>query len=196
MNSNDEFDSILDDALAEYRDAEPLAGMEARIMQRVRLQTQRRRKLWWQWSALAAAAAVLAIAAGIGLSDRAHHQAVPTPPIVQKQPPTVEPRPQSTDALARNHKTVPERGRVTETARAPHSQMSSTAQLASTEPTPRRGQFPSLAPLQPEERVLLALAKTHPEALIDRADPNKELAIAPIDIRPLADESSDHQGDN
>ena len=192
MNYDDEFDRILDDALIEYRDAEPLAGMEVRVVQRVRLQAQRRRKLWRQWSALAAAAAVLAIAAGIGLTDRLHHQAVPTPPIVQKQNPAVEPQPQpqSSGTLARNHKTLPQ------PAHAPRSQMSGPAQLASTEYTPKRERFPLLAPLQPEERVLLALAKTHPEALLDQADPDKELAIAPIDIKPLADESSAQQGDN
>ena len=191
MNNNDEFDNILDDALAEYRDAEPLAGLEARVLQRVRMQTERRRKLWWQWSALAATAAVLVIAVGIGLRDRVRHEAVPSP-VVQKQPPAAEPKPQpqSTDTLARNHKTVPQE------VRPPRSQMSSATQIISTEPASKRDQFPSLAPLKPEERVLLALAKTHPEALLDQADADKELAIAPIDIKPLADENSDHQGDN
>ena len=38
MNHNDDFDRTVDDALAEYRDAEPLAGVEERVLQRLRLQ--------------------------------------------------------------------------------------------------------------------------------------------------------------
>ena len=71
MTHNDEFDKVLDDALSEYREAEPLAGLEDRVLQRLQLQTEQRRKLWWRWSAIAAAAAALIIAAWIGMG-RSH----------------------------------------------------------------------------------------------------------------------------
>ena len=35
MKHNDEFDGLLHEALAEYRDAAPLTGMEERVLRRV-----------------------------------------------------------------------------------------------------------------------------------------------------------------
>ena len=34
MNDNEQLDNILDEALSEYREAEPLAGLESRVLQR------------------------------------------------------------------------------------------------------------------------------------------------------------------
>jgi hypothetical protein len=196
MTLNDDFDRILDDALAEYREAEPLAGLEDRVLQRVKSQAERRRKLWWQWSAIAAATAVLAIAAWIGLSGRARHDLVPMPSVAQKQMPVAPPAP-DTDTRAANRKPVAHRLPETRTVHS-RNYIPGSTQLAATEHAPVPTQFPSPAPLKPEERVLLALAQTHPEVLreLSRGEDDQEISIAPINIKPLVDETAGTQGEN
>jgi hypothetical protein len=195
MTFNDELDQVLEDALAEYREAEPLAGLEDRVLQRVKSQAERARRPWWQWNAIAAAAAVLAIAAWIGFGGRARHEA--PAPVAQKQilPAGSYPRAKdtriakepSTDKSVAAAKIVPSRiARASAPAQA-------TAQSATV-----RDHFPSPAPLMPEERMLLALAQTHPEFLreLSRDDDEQEISIAPIQIKPLAQASDDNQGEN
>ena len=43
MKTTDEFDEILSNALSEYRKAEPLAGLEDRVLRRVQQQRERRK---------------------------------------------------------------------------------------------------------------------------------------------------------
>jgi hypothetical protein len=195
MTLHDELDQILDDALVEYRQAEPLAGLEDRVLQRVKSQTERARQSWWHWNAIAAAAAVLAIAAWIGFGGRARHEA--PAPVAQEQtlPAGSYPRAKEThiakepskDKSMAAPKTVPYR-----IARAA-APTQATAQSATV-----GDQFPSPAPLKPEERMLLALAQTHPEFLgkLSRNDDDQEISIAPIHIKPLAEVSDDNQGEN
>jgi hypothetical protein len=193
MRYKDEFDQILDDALAEYREAEPLAGLEDRVLQRLRLQAERRRKLWWRWSAITAVAAALVVAAWIGLGNRTRQEVV-TSSVVQKQVPPIEPQSRTADARAANEQraakpTVLAKS-VSHGARVP-----TPAQFAA-EHAAMGKQFPSGAPLKPEERMLLVLATTHPEILMDMPDDDKEIAIAPISIKPLVDEAGGSQGEN
>ena len=193
MTHNDEFDQVLGQALAEYRNAEPLAGLEDRVLQRLRLQIGRRSNLWWRWSTITAVAAALAFVAWIGLSHRVRPEVLPSS-AVQKQAPT-EPQPRTGDTRVANEqptgkrkpgtKTVPKTARVLDAA-----------QLASTEHAPMRERFPSPAPLKPEERMLLALATTHPEILMNKPDEDGEIVIGPIDIKPLVAETHSYQGEN
>ena len=57
---DDNLDRQIDCALAAYSDAEPLAGLEERIVARVRLASARRRRWWWA-AAVPAAAAVAVV---------------------------------------------------------------------------------------------------------------------------------------
>jgi len=59
-----------------------------------------------------------------------------------------------------------------------------------------RNRFPVPAPLTSEERALLALARTNPEALQTLPRNDGELAIVPITIQPLTNTGGDNQGDN
>jgi hypothetical protein len=61
-DARDELDRRLDAALAEYADVEPPAGMEQRILARVRESGEGRRIVWWRWSAvIPALACVIAL---------------------------------------------------------------------------------------------------------------------------------------
>src|SRR5579884_2289713 len=78
MNHNDKLDTLLDHALREYREAEPLAGMEARILQRIAAQVEPRSRRWTWILATAAAAAVVVVALWLGLRERPQQQTAAT----------------------------------------------------------------------------------------------------------------------
>jgi hypothetical protein len=188
MTLHEGLDQMLDDALAEYREAEPLAGLEDRVLQRVKSQTKRARRPWWRWHAIAAAAAVLAIAAWIGFDGRTRHVVVSSP-VVQKGEFPAQPHRATERGAAKEQVAKANRP---QSPRAP-----APVQMASTAVAPMTEHFPSPAPLKPEERMLLALAQTHPEFLreLSRDDSEQEISIAPIHIKPLA-ETGDDQGEN
>ena len=191
MTNNDEFELVLDDALAEYREAEPLAGLEDRVLHRLRLQTEHRRKIGWGWAAIGAVAAALAVAAWIGLGNRTRQQVV-----VQTQAPAVDSQTRTAQTRATSGQPTPKRLPGRQNAASQRGRMPAQAQLASIERAPMREQFPSPAPLKPEERILLALATTHPEILMDQPDGGKEIVIAPISIQPLVNVTGGDQGEN
>jgi hypothetical protein len=198
MNHNDEFDQVLDEALAEYRDAAPLTGMEHRVLQRVRIEANRRRKIWLKWSAFSACAAMLAIMMWLGLRDRARHELVLTQLATARQErPSIEAQPKNANTRAGNEGPSPKRNTA---ANAAHQRSARTAEKAwaVTAHVPVCPQFPSPTPLNPEERALLALAQTHPDALSHLSDKpdNQEIAISPINIEPLIGETSGKQGEN
>jgi len=62
-------------------------------------------------------------------------------------------------------------------------------------PKPVFDQFPTPAPLNSSEKTLLALAAYHPDVL-DRTPADQEIKIAPIYIRPLAEDSGSREGEN
>lgn len=198
MNYNDEFDHVLDDALADYRHAEPLAGMEHRVLQRVRMQAERR-KAWLRWSAFAACAATLAFAAWIGLRDRARHEVAPgQPTTAQQQKPPVELQPSNENTHAANQEPGPRPAQIVKAALSRSSNVVRQSALARTGQASIGRQFPSPTPLSSQERALLALAQTHPEVLrrLPSNQDDREIAIAPINIQPLASATSGNQGEN
>jgi hypothetical protein len=191
MNHNDEFDQILDEALAKYSAAEPLAGMEHRILERVRMQAKRNRKTW-RWGVFAACTALLAVAAWIGLREPDRREIAPMQTATaQPQRLPVEPQPKNTNASPPITPTRPLIARV-------HSRGPNVAGEKVLESTGRtRPEFPTPEPLNSEERALLALAQTHPEVLSRLADhDDQEIAIAPINIQPLANAPGSKQGEN
>jgi hypothetical protein len=197
MKTNDEFDNILDDALAEYRDAEPLSGLESRVLRRVQEQPSRRRA-WWGWSLAAGLAmALLAVAAWFELRDP------PYRPLPTYQASTEQAAAQPSHNLRTEKDLIADLEKV----RRDYSETFPADTLkqkrrASSKSTPvlavssRGEQFPAPAPLTSEERALLALAHSDPEALRTLPGNNKELAIAPITIQPLTDGSGGNEGDN
>jgi hypothetical protein len=80
----DEFDRMLDAALAKYAAVEPRTGLEERVLANLRAEQARvPDQAWWRWSAIAAVAAVVVVAVALSLrSDKPSH------PDVANHPPT------------------------------------------------------------------------------------------------------------
>lgn len=199
MNQDDQLERILDQALSEYRLAEPLAGLEERVLQRLRVQTEERRIAWWKWGAVAACAAMLAIAAWLGWREHA------VPIDVARQP--VESRhtvaPSETKAAPQTSRTVsgsasprldrPQATPVRHAGASPPSQQTMQAQMENLNGVSR--DHPQGTPLTDDERALMALAQTHPEALRAIAQDDRPITITPLSVQPLPFEAN-QEGDN
>jgi hypothetical protein len=194
MTMNDEFDNILDDAMAEYRDAEPLAGVEGRVLRRLAERTKRRRA-WWGWSLAAGLAmALLAVASWFELRDP------PYQPLPRYQASTEQasPSPHTDGNRAGFWNARPPgypEGFPPGTLEQPRRASSRPASPGGAH-RGRRSQFPAPVPLTSEERALLALAHTDPEALRTLPGHDQDLAIVPIAIQPLAGSTGSNEGDN
>ncbi len=170
MNSNgrDQLDRMLDDALAGYSGAEPLAGLEDRVLRRVRAsEATRRRPLPWAFALVAAAALVLlAIVMRTPHSaapKTAHNARVQIPALVQPAVAAEKPR------VASKH-----RRRRIAALRAP-----------SAEPLPKQEQFPAPAPLTAEEQALRSFVERHPAEAQQVFAQLQKRSNAPIQIEPI-----------
>lgn len=165
MKSNDELDRTIDGALAGYSDAEPLAGLEERVLNRVRLaEAGRRCVLGWVFAFV-----VVASLAMVAIVVRTPRHSEPKTYVVGI--PAVE-----GPALAAERPLVATKRRAK--SHAPRKR-----------PLPKQDQFPAPLPITAEERALLALAE-HPKDAEDAfADLRKRsdtlIEIQPIQIPPL-----------
>jgi len=157
-SERDELDRLIDCALATYSEAEPLAGLDQRVLERVRMaDAARNPRLWWTWAAIFVSAAVLVMIT----VNRPHFvgqvgnlRRVDNPP----QPSTYLPPP------------TPVTNRRAEYHPAPHRRT-----------VPKPSQFPTPVPLTPEERALLTLARLEVQAPTNP----RPIEIEPIEIAPL-----------
>jgi hypothetical protein len=164
-NSRDTLDRMLDDALARYSGAEPLAGLEERVLHRVRASdVTRRRPVGWAVAfALAAALVLVAIVVKTPRNPASKPRDVARAEI----PAIVEP-----PRMASQHR----RSRVV-ARRAPS-------------PLPKQEQFPGPAPLTAEERALRNFVERDPAQAQQvfaqlRKRTNDPIEIQPIQIAPL-----------
>ena len=164
-NGRETLDNMLDDALACYSGAEPQAGLEERVLHRVRASdVTRRRPIRWAFAFSLAAALVLVA-------------------VVMKAPSNPHPKPRDTaraeipalveqPRIALQHR----RGRVV-ARRAPS-------------PLPKLEQFPAPAPLTAEEQALRSFVERDPAKAQQvfaqlRKRTNDPIGIQPIQIAPL-----------
>ena len=181
-NHGDELDRILDEGLATYSSREPWPGLEERVLSRVastRVAAQAFLPVWfrlrtWRWAVLALPVAACLLLLGIMLKPE-HRPAPHAREIAgaKPQPPVVR---------------APE----------PRRKMASKARPRQSS-LPKQGQFPTIAPLTPEERVLIELVTRAPQEaralLIEPARPETgPIEIEPIQIQPLesGNSSEDH----
>ena len=169
MASNDELDRRIDDALAGYSGAEPLAGIEERVLRRVRVATRRRA---FGWAAAIAVAAAMVVTVSVVRVPR-----VVTPTYRVGVPAVMRPAP------------VLEKARVV-TARRVKPRARRARRL------PKLEQFPAPTPLTAEERALIAFVEHHPAeaqqvfaALQKRS--HEPIEIQPIQIPPLRSDGAE-----
>lgn len=185
MNHGNEFDDILAAALREYREAEPLAGIEDRVLRRLQSHAAWYPNVGWRWR-MAAALAVLVALLCIGLRHGYQRQWSPSQLVLKT--PAVPVSPQTGEI--RTHETP---GVLAPSAPS-HARQPAT--LATARRLPVRPQFPIPEPLDREERALLALAQSDPEALRSfMQGENSTADIAPITIEPL-EHSSGTEGED
>jgi hypothetical protein len=164
-NGRDELDSMLDDALACYSGAEPLAGLEDRVLHRVRAsEVTRRRPIGWA-VAFALAAALVLVA------------------IVVKTPRNPAPKPR--DVARAEIPALMEQPRI-----ASHQRRSRVAARRAPSPLPKQEQFPAPAALTAEEQALRSFVERDPAEAQQvfaqlRKRTNDPIEIQPIQIAPL-----------
>jgi hypothetical protein len=166
-DDRDELDEIIDGALAGYSSADPMEGLEDRVLRRVHAAGAARRGPWRLrlWFALPALAALLL--AGITLRIEWKPQSrttKPTPTVAGFKPPSLPPpRPQLRPAPPL---------RVAK----PHHRIRT---------LPKQEYFPAPAPITNEERALVAWVGRAPiEAQQAFADLQKR-SDEPVDIQPI-----------
>lgn len=187
MSDNDRLDNILDEALNEYRQAEPLAGLESRLLQRLQATQPARTGSWRRWGFAAACIAALVVAVWVGM--------------VRRTPPAVAPA----GEVAAQPKETPAKQAPAIHAGSPsaHSQVAAARHAVRSRPAsayaaPKVGSaamaavFPVPLPLTDEDRAFVAALNQHPEAVQATAASDDAPVIAKIEIKPLSttDESS------
>jgi hypothetical protein len=173
MEGSDELDRVIDGALPDYSGTEPLAGLEERILNRVRVvKDASRRRLVWAFALVAVAAVIVVVIVvrGPRVSVPKNDDAVVATAhvgsaVAVEKPPRGEPK-----------RSV--------RARAPRQRV-----------LPKRDLFPTPAPMTDEERALVAFVSQRPsEAQEIFADLRKRsvepIAIEPIQISPLQNDGA------
>jgi hypothetical protein len=149
MNEREQkLEALLGAALAQYGEAEPLSGLEERVLDRMHSAPQRR--AWWMWGAVLAAVAAVVVA--VVMTRPAEQK--PAPVTVQqapKQPPAVVTPPVAPVQAAQ----VPRRA-------APRHVVPQ--QVAKAEPLPKRDVFPTPAPPDEQARLLVRYLRATPRA--------------------------------
>jgi|HubBroStandDraft_6_1064221.scaffolds.fasta_scaffold26161_3 hypothetical protein len=157
----DEFDRMLDAALAKYAAVEPRTGLEERVLANLRAEQARvPDQAWWRWSAIAAVAAVVVVAVALSLrSDKPSH------PDVANHPPTpieaAKERATGIISIAHRSGTRPARP---STARKPG--MRPLPPEVTIARAPKLEQFPSPQPLSEQEKLLQNYVAENPEQAV------------------------------
>ena len=187
MKTNDQFDDILNQAMTEYRDAQPLGGLEDRVLRRVR-EHQVRRRSWMAWSLVAGLATALVVAVWLGTMS--HSQ----PSRTEERSTAQQSRSSAMQATRQVSRAAPEqaKNRLAGNTTRPHSGPRTIVAHKNT----GRDEFPLPTPLTPSERTLLAMARTDPRLLQWSPPDRADIVIAPIEIPPLEDTHAGDQGEN
>lgn len=165
----DEFDRILDAALAKYAAVEPRDGLKDRVLANLRAERARvPDRAWWRWTVMAGLAVV--VVAALALAWKSGR---PSQPVIANHSPTTAPSverpgPRVASAVGANDvnpKTPgPATRRVLRRARP--------TVVAAANPT--LDQFPSPRPLSEEEQLLVRYVQEFPEEAVMMAKAQAE----------------------
>jgi hypothetical protein len=177
MNHDEHLDNLLDEALNEYRQAEPLAGLEDRAIRRIHeYKAMRPAKLCW--AVALGCAAALAFAVWLGLERRAPQT---TPPSAVATTGSVQPAPVQAPSVAVAD-TGANTGNRPKSARHIASAIAQPAESAHVMPAV----FPSPTPSTTEEQALMAALQRDPLAMPATSNADTAITIAKIEIKPLS----------
>jgi hypothetical protein len=157
----DEFDRMLDAALAKYAAVEPRTGLEERVLANLRAEQARvPDHAWWRRGAIAAVAAVIVVAVALSLRPDK-----PSRPFVGNHPPTPiqAPKERGTEIIAIAHRSGTRPARPS-TARKP-AMHPSPPEVAIAR-APKLEQFPSPHPLSEQEKLLQNYVAENPEQAV------------------------------
>ena len=189
MTNHDQFDELVDHALSEYRDAEPLSGLEDRVLRGLESPQKQHSasRQFMRLGAFATGAALLLFATLLVIRS---HQ----PQVRREQAASTSPAPAAVHPSA-----TPVKNSPVATARRPELQTSmrpksSDVQSLATIPSPVQA-FPTPVRMTNEEHALVAVATAHPDVLQASVREDELITIAPVVIKPLAS-STEHEGDN
>lgn len=169
----DEVDRVLDAALAKYAAAEPMAGLEQRVLATLRAErAQIPDRAWWRWSIAGALAAAVILALTLALrSGRTPHPVVANHPASTTPSTALGPSLSPTQIVSnpRSARSLKSRRSYPLVATAGHGEMDS----------PRLDQFPSPQPLNEQERALARYVSDFPQeaTLVARAQDEYEKEI-------------------
>lgn len=173
MNKDNQFDELLHDALSEYREAEPLAGIESRILARFHASETGRKSPVLGWAVALACAAAVALVVWFGAARRAMQTAPSTVArtlpvekflVHSDERPVVDP----ISAAARPGSAARSSARISEAASG----------IVQSKPSV----FPLPTPLTAEEHAFMAALQKNPDAA---AASDAAMTIAAIEIKPL-----------
>ena len=176
MNHDEHLDHLLDEALSEYRDAEPLAGIESRILARLELSGPSRRPFVLRWALALACAAAIAAAVWFGVGRRPQHNVLPAETAATKP---VEHAPIPAPAVVASASAAV---KIRKPADRTAQHETYTPAAAPTSPA----EFPSPTPLSPGERALLAALNQSSHTMPAASQPDQAITIAEIEIKPLS----------
>jgi len=166
MESNGELDRLIDSALAGYSSAQPLAGLEERVLNRVRLTDSARRRVLG-WAVTIAVGASVVVAAIFLRIPHAPSPAMHDTAGIQTAAP-----PQSVPEELR---VAPKRCRVRiETRRAERGR-----------PLPKLEQFPSPTPMTAEEQALRSFVERYPVGAQQAFAQLHKWSNEPVEIEPI-----------
>ena len=170
MQSDDELNSIIDRALSSYSDVQPLAGLEERVLNRIRASESARRSFGpLRWAL--ALSFILVLAAAIAVRTQYRPASDMALDDASRRPIAISPL----DEVTPSHSPIP--GKLEQVTRRRHEH--------TLKPLPKREQFPAAAPITDQERALLTLVERNPvEALNLFADLKRQVS-EPIEIEPL-----------
>lgn len=167
MDREYEIDQWLESALSQYGKAEPRAGLEDRLAASLQAERSRIafRRRWWWVTGTAAAAVAMVSALWLGEASRA------------KTPPTRAGNSTTVRGETAREQVPPPRAPVTLQASATHPRRSraGTGRDPNRVRVPKRGQFPSPAPLSDQEEMLARYVREFPQKAALLASAQTEL---------------------
>jgi len=158
-----ELDRILQVGISSYPGGEPLAGLEERILARVRITESSRRSIAGWWAILTVGLAALVMSVSVYLRT-GHTESRPVRGPLETKTATLDETPRRIEAISVSKR----RG---------HSHREAAL--------PKQPVFPTPSPLTPEERLLLAMLKRDPDGTAQVFDSLRKRGSEPLEIAPL-----------